>query len=88
LASAGIEFTNRIPGQLSDTPWKGSIGLVKDDILVSFTVWERTIFQTELLVVDGRSGETLVSKDATPENVEEIDEVLDFIVDGLVRGIY
>ena len=69
-------------------PWKGTIGLVKDDILVSYTVWERTIFQTELIIVDGVSGETLLSKDATPENVEEIDGVLDSIVDGLVAGTY
>jgi hypothetical protein len=88
LASAGVEFTNRIPEPSSSVPWKGGVGLVKDDILVSFTVWERTIFQTELIIVDGASGETLVSKDATPENVEDIDEVLDSIVDGLIGGTY
>jgi hypothetical protein len=88
LASAGVESTNRISEPSSNVPWKGTIGLVKDDILVSYTVWERTIFQTELIIVDGVSGETLLSKDATPENVEEIDGVLDSVVDGLVAGTY
>ena len=62
--------------------------MAKGNIFVSYTVWERTIFQTELIIVDGASGETLLSKDATPEKVEEVDEVLDSIVDGLVAGAY
>ena len=88
LASAGVEATNRIPEPSSNVPWKGTIGLVKDDILVSYTVWERTIFQTELIIVDGVSGETLLSRDATPDSAEEIDGVLDSVVDGLVAGTY
>jgi hypothetical protein len=88
LASLGIETTNRIPESSSDIPWKGTIGLAKDDILVSYTVWERTIFQTELIIVDGALGETLISEDATPKRVEEIDGVLDSVVNGLVEGTY
>lgn len=88
LASLGIEPTDRIPEPSSNIPWKGTIGLIKDDIIVSYTVWERTIFQTELIIVDGASGETLISEDATPKSVEEIDGVLDSVVDGLVAGAY
>lgn len=88
LASLGIETTDRIPEPSSNIPWKGMVGLVKDDILVSYTVWERTIFQAELIILDGASGETLVSEDTTPKTVEEIDEVLDAVVDDLVAGSY
>jgi hypothetical protein len=50
LVQAGIEITDRLPQPSSNVPWKGSIGLVKDDILVSYTVWERTVFQTSLIL--------------------------------------
>jgi hypothetical protein len=88
LAQAGIEITDRIPQPTSNAPWKGSIGLIKDDILVSYTVWERTGFQTELIVVDGGSGETLKSIDTTPVHPGEITPVLDAVVNDLITGSY
>lgn len=88
LASLGIEATDRIPEPSSSIPWKGTIGLAKDDILVSYTVWERTIFQAELIIVDAASGETLVSEDTTPTSAGEIDGVLDSVLDGLAAGTY
>ena len=88
LVQAGIEITDRLPQPSSNVAWKGSIGLVKDDILVSYTVWERTVFQTSLIIVDGESGETLRSDDATPEHSEEIEAVLDAVVNDLVAGTY
>ena len=72
LVQMGIEITDRLPEPSSNIPWKGTIGLVKDDILVSYTVWERTVYQSELIIVDGESGETLRSDDATPQHPEEI----------------
>jgi hypothetical protein len=77
-----------LPQPSSNVPWKGGIGLVKDDILVSYTVWERIAFQTELIIVDGESGETLRSDDATPEHPEEIEAILDAVVNDLVAGTY
>jgi hypothetical protein len=88
LAQAGIEITDCLPQSSSNVPWKGTIGLVKDDIFVSFTVWERTEYQSELIIVDGESGETLRSEDATPQHPEEIDIVLDAVVNDLVEGTY
>jgi hypothetical protein len=88
LIQAGVEIIDRLPQPSSNAPWKGTIGLVKDDILVSYTVWERTVFQTELIIVDGESGETLRSDDATPEHPEEIEAILDAVVNDLVAGTY
>jgi hypothetical protein len=88
LIQAGIEITDRLPQPSSNVPWKGTIGLVKDDIIVSYTVWERTVFQTSLIIVDGESGETLRSDDATPEYPEEIEAILDAVVNDLVAGTY
>jgi hypothetical protein len=62
--------------------------LAKDDILVCYTVWERNEFQTELIIVDGESGETIRSDDATPKHPEEIEPVLDALVDNLIAGNY
>ena len=88
LVSEGVEIIDRIPGPLSNIHWSGTVGLVKNDIFVSFTVWGLTIFQTELIIVDGNSKETVLSKDGTPERVEEIDAILDEVVDGLISGKY
>jgi len=88
LVQAGIEITDRLPQPSSNVPWKGTIGLVKDDILVSYTVWERTQYQSELIIVDGKSGQTLRSDDATPQHPEEIETILDAGVNDLVAGTY
>ncbi|UTD29057.1 hypothetical protein [Bradyrhizobium sp. WD16] len=88
LVQSGIEITDRLPQLSSNVPWKGTIGLAKDDIFVSFTVWERTAYQSELIIVDGQSGKTLRSDDATPQRPEEIEAVLDSVVNDLVAGIY
>ena len=88
LVRTGIEITDRVPQPSSNVPWKATIGLVKDGVLVSFTVWERTELQTELIVVDGVSGKTLRSVDATPEHPSEIEAVLDIVVNDLITGSY
>ena len=88
LLQVGIEIIDRLPQPSSNVPWKGTIGLVKDDIFVSYTVWERTLYQSELIIVDGGSGKTLRSDDATPQNPEEIEAVLDAVVNDLIAGTY
>lgn len=88
LVRTGIEITDRIPQPSSNVPWKATIGLVKDGVLASFTVWERTELQTELIVVDGVSGETLRSVDAILEHPSEIEAVLDIVMDDLITGSY
>ena len=88
LVQAGIEITDRLPQASSNVPWKGTIGLVKDDIFVSYTVWERTECQSELIVVDGKSGKTLRADDATPQHPVEIETILDAVVNDLIVGTY
>lgn len=88
LRSAGIKVDERLPKVNSNFVWKAGVGLEKDNIVVSFTVWERTIFQTELIVVDGDLRETLVSEDNTPKSLDEIDGILDLVVLKLIRGDY
>jgi len=88
LIRAGIEITDRLPQPSSNVPWKATIGLAKDGIFVSYTVWERTGYQSELIIVDGESGQTLRSDDATPQHPKEIDAVLDAVVSELVAGAY
>jgi len=88
LAQARIEVDDRLPRAFSNAPWKGSIGLTKDNILVSFTVWELTTFQAELIVVDGNSQETLQSIDFSPQRPSKIESVLDEVVTKLAYGAY
>jgi hypothetical protein len=88
LVDKGIEVSDRTPEPSSNIPWKGTVGLVKDDILVSYTVWERTIFQTELIVVDGKSGATLRSEDGNPRHPEDIEPVLNALVEDLLTQKY
>lgn len=88
LVGQGVAVDDRIPQLFSNVTWKATIGLIKDDIYVSYTVWERTVFQTELIVVDGQSGETLLSEDRSLERAEEIEPVLGAILRDLVTGKY
>ena len=88
LVSNGIEVVDRLPQPPSTVPWKASIGLCKNGILVSYTVWERSTFQTELIIVDGRSGATLQSEDGTPVDPEEIERVLNDVVGKIISGQY
>jgi hypothetical protein len=88
LVQAGIEITDLLPQPSSNIPWKGTVGLAKDDILVSYTVWERIEYQSELIIVDGKSGETIRCDDASPGHPEEIEAVLDAVVNDLVAGTY
>jgi hypothetical protein len=88
LNREGVTLQTRFEEPDSEFHWKGSIGLIKDDIFVSFTVWERTILQTELIVVNGSSGETIEAKDDTPANIYEIESVLNRVVQSLINKEY
>ena len=88
LTKNGIVLEMRFEGPASQCPWKASIGLIKDDIFVSFTVWERTIYQTELIVVNVATGETIETNDDTPVDVHVVDAVLDQVVHSLVINRY
>jgi hypothetical protein len=50
LARSGVQVTEKPPEPGSTHPWKASVALVFDEVIVSFSVWERTLFQSELIV--------------------------------------
>jgi hypothetical protein len=88
LSSRGVQVTENFPRQDSPHPWKASIWLVYEEILVSFTVWERTILQTELLVNNAKTKKTLVMDEKTPNDAALIRADLDVVVQRLLSGVY
>jgi hypothetical protein len=77
LRDKGVEVAENIPGSGSNIPWKASIGLAYGGFAVSYTVWERTIFQTELLVIDVLNKKTIVMEDREPATAEIVHVDLD-----------
>jgi len=75
LREAGIRLTKNFPEEQSEFPWKASLGFERNDLVASYTVWERNRLQTELIVVDGATGKTLLAEDKCPEGprIVEID---------------
>jgi hypothetical protein len=65
LTSRGVQVTEKFPEPNSAYPWKAGIGLVYKEIIVSFTVWERSIFQTELIIMNASTRKTIVVDDKT-----------------------
>jgi hypothetical protein len=87
LRENGIKLHIGIPEPESEFAWKASLGLEHDGVLVSYTVWERAGFETELLVMNA-SKETIVMDDATPENAEVVASDLDNAVRLLLDKTY
>jgi hypothetical protein len=69
-------------------PWKASIALVYSEIMVSFTVWERSVFQTELIIMNAKTGKTLVMDEKTPNDAALIRADLDGVIEQLLRDYY
>jgi len=88
LREKGIQVVEKFPGKTSDPTWKASLGLTYDGILVSYTVWERTNWQTELLVMNSLTRQTIVMDDKTPESPEAVHEDLDDVVSKLLNRTY
>lgn len=88
LKEQEIKLTEKIPEAGSNIPWKASIGLEYKAILVSYTVWERTRFQTELLVLNALNEKTVVMEDASPDDPSIIHADLDNVVKNLLSGSY
>jgi hypothetical protein len=88
LKQSGIEIETRFPDHSSPAPWKASVEFVFNDILVTYTVWERTIFQTSLIVFNMKEKQTVFFKDAEPEAVDVIDAELADVVEKLTSGAY
>ena len=88
LVSRGVQVRERFPEPNSMYPWTAGIGLVYDEILVSFTVWERTVLQTELIIMNAKTGKTVVVDDKTPSIASLIRIDLDDVVQKLLSGYY
>ena len=88
LTSRGVQVTEKFPEPSSAYPWKAGIGLVYKEIIVSFTVWERSIFQTELIIMNGSTRKTIVMDDKTPSDVALMRADLDRVVQRLLSDFY
>lgn len=86
LEEKRIKLIEKFPEAGSNMPWKASIGLEYEEILVSYAVWEMTIFQTDLLVVNALSKKTVVMESASPEDPSIIHADLDDVVRGMLCG--
>ena len=82
-----VEENIPLPGS-NLPPWKANIGLVYNNIIVTYTVWERTILQIELIVMNAKTKQTLVMNDATVGNAEVVDRDLQDIVNKLIDSTY
>ena len=88
LTARGLVVDERFPQANSPHPWKASVGLTYDGVVVSYTVWERTQLQTELLVLNTHTGKTVVMKDTSPVSPSIVSSELDEIAENLLNGVY
>jgi hypothetical protein len=91
LFSRGVQLTEKFPAPDSVHPWKASIALVYGEIVVSYTVWERSAYQTELIIMNASTGKTIVMDEKMPNDASliqaELDEVTRKLLDDSYRGI-
>ena len=88
LEKSGIQLIKRIPDVNSSISWKASIGLTHNGVLVSYTVWERDNFQTELIIMNTLKQKTIMMVDKTPTDPHDIHLELDDVVKHLLAGVY
>jgi len=88
LRQKGFLVEENIPMPDSNIAWKASIGLVYNDIIATYTVWERDVLQTELIVMNAKTAQTLVMNDATVDNPDVVDRDLRDVVDRLIDNSY
>jgi hypothetical protein len=88
LKEKGIQLEEHFPESASPFPWKATVGLVFADIVVTYTVWERTIFQTSLIVFNSKTKRTVFFTDSEPQTPGVVDTDLDNVVAKLASGEY
>jgi hypothetical protein len=88
LKQQGIELEEDFPGIDATLQGKATIGLVFNDIVVTYTVWELTIFQTSLIVFNAWTKRTVFFKDSEPGTPDAVDKDLAEVVEKLVSGEY
>lgn len=91
LFSRGVQITEKFPAPGSTHPWKASIALVYGDLMVSYTVWERSALQTEMIIMRASTGQTLVMDEKMPNDAYaihgDLDDVARKILDDFYRGV-
>jgi hypothetical protein len=80
LVRKGILVEYQNPPLYADVPWKAHVGLSRDEIVASYTVWERGPLQTELIVLNAKTKQTIVTTDKNVESAEVVDADLDDLV--------
>lgn len=88
LSGRDVQLTNKFPESGSSHPWKASIELAHQHIILSYTVWERTVLQTELIVMNTSTGKTLVMDEGAPNDPSAIQAELDEVIRKLLDGTY
>ena len=88
LGSHGVQITEKFPEVGSRHPWKASIELAYKYIVLSYTVWERTGFQTELLVMNTSTGKTIVMDERSPSDPSVVDGDMDEVAQNLIANVY
>jgi hypothetical protein len=88
LERQGIRIEEQFPDDNSLAPWKSTVGFVFNDVVVTYTVWERTILQTSLVVVNSKTKRTVFFKDSEPEAADIVDSDLPDVVRKLTSGDY
>jgi hypothetical protein len=88
LEEKGLSIQTMIPTSDDEVQWKGSIEIEYNGVTIRYTASERTIFQTELLVIDASSKDTLQTKDNSPPGHQTVQSELDQAVMGLLSGAY
>jgi hypothetical protein len=84
----GVELTKSLPAAGSVPPLNASIGLVRGHILVHYAVWERPVFQTSLIIANGKLRKHLYLADSEPYDISIVRRDLDDVLAKLLDGIY
>lgn len=88
LAAEAVSVTGKLPGREENEQTKGNVGLSKGHIIVSFTAWDRTPINQELIVYNTHVDKTVVMDDTEETSVESVIRNLDTVSNLLSCGAY
>lgn len=88
LAASDVTIVDKGPSKEDNKQDKASVGLSKNHILVSFTVWERTPVETSLIVYNRRIDKTVKMDDEAKSSLDEAISALSRVADSLISGLY
>jgi hypothetical protein len=88
LRDAGVRLEEYFPKPGSTTEGNAGVAMEYDDILLTYSVWERTRLQTEFIVLNAQTRKTLIMEDKEPEDPGIVSKDLDRAVRNLLSGAY